>query len=318
MKLPHSLYFLLLLGALSSCQHRNCCDEVVCETVHRYGVPLAPEDWSARGQCGQIISMRKDGVAVNRNYDNGILHGECSYTFAHRDTVQKREMYEQGNLKQEQIHYTSGMPYKQTIYEGPNSQSTTVWYESGAPHARELANNNGYLLQAEYYNIDQQLESHVQDGNGLRTRRNGQGELQSIDTIENGHMILSTTYHPNGTPATTTPYINNAIEGERRTYSPGGEPKTIEIWTNNVQQGMTQEFEHGEKRADVPYINGQKHGIERRYRDDGQTVAQEINWVQGQKHGPTHSYIGNTKTTDWYFRNRQVANKATFDMMSNQ
>jgi antitoxin component YwqK of YwqJK toxin-antitoxin module len=317
MKLPRSLYFLILLGSLSSCQNRYCCDEVVCETVHRYGVPLPPEDWSERGQCGQVVSMRKDGVAVTRNYDNGILHGECTYTFAHRDVIQKRERYAQGNLTQEQLYYTSGMPYKQTSYEGPGRQSITVWYENGAPHARETI-DNGNLVQAEYYSIDQQLESSVENGNGLRTRRDGQGQLQSVDTIQNGQMVLSTTYHPNGAPAVVTPYVNGMIEGERRIYLPGGEPAAIEKWSGNVQQGITQEFEHGEKRADIPYVNGNRHGIERRYRDDGQTIAQEIAWVQGQKHGPANSYIGNTKTTDWYFRNRQVANKATFDMLHNQ
>jgi antitoxin component YwqK of YwqJK toxin-antitoxin module len=317
MKLPRSLYFLILLGSLSSCQNRNCCDEVVCETVHRYGVSLPPEDWSERGRCGQVVSMRKDGVAVTRNYDNGILHGECTYSFAHRDVIQKREMYEQGNLTQEQLHYTSGMPYKQTNYEGPGRQSMTIWYESGAPHAREII-DNGNLIQAEYYSMDQQLESNVENGNGLRTRRDGQGQLQSVDTIQNGQMVMSTTYHPNGAPAVITPYVNGMIEGDRRTYLPGGEPATIEKWRGNLQHGTSQEFEHGEKRAEVPYVNGRKHGIERRYRDDGQTLAQEITWVQGQKHGPTYSYIGNTKTTDWYFRNRQVANKATFDMMHSQ
>lgn len=317
MKLPRSFYFLILLGALSSCQNQNCCDEVVCETVHRYGVPLQPEDWSERGQCGQVISMRKDGVAVTRNYDNGILHGECTYTFAHRDVVHKREMYEQGKLMQEQVYYTSGMPYKQTNYEGPDRQSITIWYENGAPYAREMV-DNGNLVQAEYYSIDQQLESNVENGNGLRTRRDGQGQLQFVDTIQNGQMVISTTYHPNGAPAVITPYANGMVEGERRTYLSGGEPATIEIWKGNVQHGVTQEFEHGEKRADVPYVNGLRQGIERRYRDDGQTIAQEITWVQGHKHGPANSYIGNTKATDWYFRNQQVPNKATFDMMSNQ
>ncbi len=115
-----------------------------------------------------------------------------------------------------------------------------------------------------------------------------------------------------------TPYVNGVIEGERRTYLPGGEPATIEKWTGNAQHGTMQEYEHGEMRAEVPYVNGNKNGIERRYRDDGKTLAQEITWVHGQKHGPTLSYIGNTVKTDWYFRDRPVANKLTFDMMSNQ
>lgn len=318
MHLPRSIFFLFILGSVASCQsNRNCGDEVVCETVHRYGVALEPEDWSSRGQHGQVVSMRKDGVAVTRNYDAGVLHGECCYTFPNRDVIQKKEYYEQGVLKRENTHYSTGFPQKQITYESPDFHAMTTWYENGAPHCHEYL-NNGNLMRGEYYSVDQQLESRIDEGNGLRTIRDGQGQLQSVDTIKNGKMTLRTTYHPNGMPATMTPYVNGSIEGERRTYLAGGEPATIEAWTNNVQHGTTQIYEHGEKLADVPYVNGNRHGIERRYRDDGQTVAQEKTWVQGQQHGPSYSYMGNKTTTDWHFRNRPIPNKATFDMLSNQ
>lgn len=318
MKLPRFLFILILLGVATSCQsHRECCDEVVFETVHRYGVPLEPEDWSSRGQHGQVASLRKDGVAVTRSYEAGILHGECSYSFPHRNVIQKKEIYDQGILKQEFAHYPNGFPQKQIVYESPKRQSVTAWFESGAPHSREEV-ENGDLVCGEYYSVDQQLDSRVEGGNGLRTLRDGQGMLQSVDTIENGQIALRTTYHPNGIPATVTPYVNGDIEGERRTYLSGGEPATIETWTGNIQHGTTDVFEYGEKLAEVPYANGYREGIERRYRDGGQSVAQEFTWVNGQKHGPSYSYMGNTSQTDWYFRDRQVSNKATFDMLNSQ
>lgn len=318
MKLPRSFSLLILLGSVTSCQsNRDRCDEVVCETVHRYGVPLEPEDWSARGQYGQVVSMRKDGVNVMRNYEAGILHGECTYTFPYRDVIERKEIYHQGNLRQEYIHYPSGFPQRQVIYESPERQSVVIWYESGAPHYREEI-ENGHLVRGEYYDPNQQVESRVEEGNGLRICRDGHGQLQSVDTIQDGQMIFSTTYHPNGMPATITPYANGVIEGERRTYLPGGEPLTIEEWHGNTQHGMMQVFEHSEKQAEVPYVNGYKHGIERRYRNDGQAIAQEITWVKGLKHGPCYHYVGNTTKTDWYFRNRPVPNKSTFDMLMNQ
>ncbi len=319
MKLPRFFCFFILVGSsITSCQsHYDCCDEVVCETVHRYGVPLEPQDWSERGQYGQVTSMRKDGVAVTRNYEAGVLHGECSYTFPHRDVIQKKEVYEQGNLKQEVSHYPNGFPQSQVMYQPPHSQYVITWYESGAPYSREQI-ENGNLMHGEYYSIGQQIESRIEQGNGLRTCRDGQGQLQSVDTIQNGQMVLKSTYHPNGVPATVSPYVNGVIEGERRTYSSGGEPATIEMWKDNMQHGTTCVFEQGEKRTEVPYVNGRRHGIERRYRDDGQSVAQEITWIQGQKHGPAYSYVGNTTQMDWYFRNRPVSNKSTFDMLNNQ
>jgi antitoxin component YwqK of YwqJK toxin-antitoxin module len=319
MKLSRFVLFLMLLGGMTACQsHRNdCCDEVVCETVHRYGVSLAPEDWSARGQHGQVTSMRKDGVCVTRNYDAGVLHGECSYTFPYRSIIQTKEIYNQGQLSQEEVHYPCGLPLRQTIFTTPNHCSVTTWYESGAPHARETFAAE-HLIDGEYYSTEQQIESRVENGSGLRTCRDGQGQLQCVDSIENGQMVLKTSYHPNGIPATVTPYVNGVIEGECRTYLSDGEPATIESWRGDAQHGITHVFEQGEKRAEISYVNGCKHGLERRYRDDGKTVAQDIVWVREQKHGPAYSYIGDRTITDWYFRDKPVANKATFDMLTNQ
>lgn len=316
MKKAPLLPCLIVLASLASCQSgREPCDEVVCETVHRYGVALDPQDWSERGQNGQVVSMRKDGVTVTRSYEEGVLHGDCTYTFPHRDVIQKREVYNQGALNQEIEHYSNGLPRRQVNHESPQKQTAVVWYESGSPQAREEL-INGELVQGEYYNANHQVESRVDESNGFRTQRDGSGRLSAVDTIEKGQMVMSTTYHADGTPATVTPYVNGAVEGERRTFLPGGEPATIEQWSGNVQHGNTTVFEQGEKRADVPYVNGTKQGVEKRYR--GEAVAQEVNWVQGEQHGPTTTYIGDTKQTDWHYRGKNVRTKATFDMLNSQ
>lgn len=307
---------LCLLVFLASCTQNSCpSDEIVCETVHRYGVPLDPQDWSERGKSGQVVSMRSDGVTVTRSYDEGTLHGECSYTFPNRDVIQKKEMYDRGALCQEIEHYPSGLPERQVTHESPQKKSTIAWYESGSPKANEEY-ANGKLAQGKYYNSNHQIESQVDESNGFRTNRDGVGRLVAIDTVENGETVASTNYHPDGTPSAVTPYVKGSIEGERRTYLPGGEPSTIEQWKANQQQGITTVFEQGEKRADVPYVNGVKQGVEKRYR--GNVVSQEVTWEQGQQHGPTSTYVGNTKQTEWYFQGKKVANKASFDMLSNQ
>ena len=128
MKAPFTFILLCLLISITSCQtNRQPDDEVVCETVHRYGVPLAPDDWSERGQNGQVVSIRKDGVTVSRSYDAGVLHGECTYTFPNRDVVQKKEIYHQGSLTQEFAHYPNGLPQQQKIYQTPSRLSAMVW-----------------------------------------------------------------------------------------------------------------------------------------------------------------------------------------------
>ena len=309
---------LIILAFLASCQtSSDPCDEVVCETVHRYGVQLDPDDWSERGKNGQVVSMRKDGVTVTRSYDEGTLHGDCTYTFPNREVVQKKEVYNQGALSQEVYHYPSGLPQQQVVHESPQKKSVTAWYESGSPQAREEHAKEG-LVQGEYYNANHQIESRVDEANGFRTRRDGLGKLEAIDRIENGQMVESTTYHPDGTLPQSLPMSRESSKGSGARYLPGGEPATVEKWANNVQHGKTTVYEQGEKRAEVPYLNGVRHGVEQRYRNGGEIIAQEITWGEGTQHGPTHTYIGETKQTDWYFQGKKVPNKATFDMFSNR
>ena len=317
MKIHYSFYFLFSLVCITSCQsHRSSCDEVVCETVHRYGVPLEPDDWSARGQNGQVFSMRKDGVAVMRTYEEGILQGECTYSFPYRETVQKREIYGQGQLTQELVYDSNGLPWQQTSFISPKRQTVITWYESGAPKSHEEL-EGGLIVKGEYYNLQQQVESRVEDANGLRTYFDNQGQLKSIEQVQKGQLISSTSYHPCQTPAAITSYKNGQIEGQRRTYLTGGEPATIEEWKNNKQHGNTILFEQGEKVADVSYVNGYKQGIERRYRGED-TVAQEIHWVQGKKQGSCVNYFGTTSQTDWYFQDRKVPNRIVYEMLCNQ
>lgn len=300
---------------LTSCQQRGC-NDVVCETyVHRYGVPLAAADWSERGQHGQVISTRKDGVVVCKNYESGVLQGETTYTFAHRETVAKKEIYDQGHVTEELYYYSSGMPQRQITFEPCGNQRILTWYESGAPQCKELY-SEGRLIQGEYLNPSQQQESMVVDQNGLRTLRDDYGQLLSIDEIQNGQMITRRTYYSNGAPAAITPYVNGVIEGKRWCYHMGGEPATIEDWRGNCQHGNTEVFENGEKTSDLPYVNGRVHGIQRCY-GHGQRLTQENNWVQGQQHGPSYTYVNDTTQTNWYFKDRKV-NKATYEVLCSQ
>lgn len=301
---------LLVLILATGCQSQYD-DDVVSETyVHRYGVPLDPDDWSARGQDGQVVTTMKDGVIVARGYEAGELHGETTYTFPHRDTIQKKEIYDQGDLNHEVWHYSSGAPQKQISYTGPNSYTAVTWYENGAPHCKEQYEQDRLIL-GEYFNPSYQMESQVVNGQGTRTKRDEFGQMISIDEFQDGEMKLSTTYHPNGSPATITPYANGVEEGQRRTFLPGGEPATIEEWQNGRQHGNTVIFQNGIKFSDMPYRNGQRNGMERRYRN-GQELAEEVTWVNDRKHGPAYSYVGDTKRTTWYLQDRET-NKATYD-----
>lgn len=314
--LPVLIPFLSLLASCAT-PRPPCVDEVVCQThLHRYGVPLDCNDWCQRGQDGQVISTLKSGVVVATNYDKGVVNGETTYTFPHRDVIQRREVFDHGTLLEKFEYYPNGLPFRQTSYESPVRYSAVQWFENGAPQCRETYEND-LLCCGEYYTMDHLVESRVDDRTGSRVVRDGLGQLVSTDTIQGGQMMFQTTYYPNGSPLAVTPYFNRMVEGERRTYSPCGEPLTIEQWRNGVQEGNTVVFECGDKVADAPYVRGRKHGIEKCYRDNGGVLVSETQWVKGVRHGRCKTYINEVSTEDWYFRDRLV-NKATFDMLCTQ
>lgn len=307
---------LLSCCVLSSCQGRRPASEtVVAETyLHSYGVALPEGEWKERGENGRIVSLRQDGVEVVKTYARGILHGECSYSFPHKSTFAKKEYYRQGDLYQTIDFYTSGMPKQQATDQG-EIRLITHWYESGAPQAKEEI-VEGILQTGKYLDLSQEVEAEVSGGEGKRIRRDGYGLLESIDTISQGAMTLSTTYHPNGTPAAITPYVQEVVEGQRKTFSPAGDPLAIETWVDGKQHGITFLFENGAKVSEMPYIQGKRQGVEKRFRDETQLV-QEVSWVNDQRHGPSYSYLGGSTQITWYFRDQEVS-KAAYDALSNQ
>lgn len=312
-RLPYAFALVLLLSGCNS----NPNDDIVEERyVHRYGVPMDPDDWSERGRQGQIVATRNDGVTVTNTYDAGVLDGETTFTYPHRNTIQKREIYSKGYLKEEFWNYSNGLPSKHVIHNSPTNYISIVWYDNGVPQCRENYDNN-LLVQGEYFTPANLQESVVNNQEGTRTLRDCYGALQSIDEIKNGQMTTRNIYHPNGAPQSITSYVNGDEHGQKRTFMPGGDPNTIEQWTKGSQHGPTIVFENGEKVSETPYVNGKKHGIEHRYGEDGKTVVEDVTWVQGQKHGPSYTYVGNSRKIDWYFQDKPV-NKATFDALSNQ
>lgn len=316
MRMKQQLLLASLLLTLNACKSRTN-DEIVNETyVHRYGVELPRADWEARGQDGCVRSVRKDGVMISTNFEAGVLHGEMSYTFPHSSVVQLREYYDRGCLTRDIQYFTTGTPYQETVYTAPSQRTVTTWYDNGVPQAHETYNDND-LMEAEYFTTTNHKESSVSSGNGYRLKRDRFGQMISRDEIQDGQLVTCTTYHSNGSPQSVTPCENGVPHGSRMTYHPDGAPDTIENMHSGYQTGLTTVFENGEKYAEVPYKAGNKHGVERIYRD-GSSLVGEVTWANGQKHGPSHSYVENQVKTDWYYQGKSVSNKSTFEAMKSQ
>lgn len=306
----------LLASIITSCQHcpPPCPEDPVCEKyVHRYGVDLPQDDWISRGQSGQIISKMKDGATVSKNYNNGILEGDTTYSFPHSTLVQRTETYSKGYLIKEVVSYPSGVPMQQTTYESPTSKTVLTWYETSAPHSKE-SYDQGLLVEGEYYLPSGQLESKVEMKEGIKMNRDQLGLLISRDEIKDGMIVLKTEYYPSGTPKTVASYSHGELNGQVVTYLVGGEPSCIEQWSSGKQDGLTVVYQNGEKYAEVPFVNGVRHGVEKRYHD-GKDVIEEITWNNGVRHGPSYVYVDGAVKTQWYFQDKEVS-KASFEMLS--
>jgi antitoxin component YwqK of YwqJK toxin-antitoxin module len=287
---------------------------VVDETyVHRYGVPVSQEDWSASGNHGKIVTTMASGVVVSTSYDSGVLDGDTTYTYPHSSAIEKVDTYANGVIQKQTSYYMSGATKQEVTYNSPQNRTHVSWYESGAPKSTE--NYQGNLLsQGTYYGDNNQVESEVINSNGKRIRRDDYGQLVAEDTIQNGQQTTATTYHPNGSPKEVYPYENGKINGQVKTYLPAGEPKTVEAWKDGVPHGTKTEYVNGEKVSDTEYMNGQKHGTEQRYRD-GTEVVHEITWNNGQKQGPSTSYLGNNPQTTYYHQDKPVS-KSNYDLQN--
>lgn len=308
-----TVLFALASIALTGCRSYRQYSDVVKETyIHKYGVPMTQTDWANQGEDGQVVSLRKDGVTVSTSYAKGEIDGPTTYSFPNSSTVQFVETFAHGELVSRRENYPSGVPMREEIFEGGSRTGQLCWYEDGTPKVKETY-RDGLLVNGEYRNSLNVLESRVAQGDGVRIYRTESGDLLSKDTIQYGQMIERVTYFAHGDPSTCTPYRNGAIHGTRLTFLPGGLPLTVESWEHGVQEGTTVVYQNGERIAEVPYVAGLKHGTEYRYRD-GELLVEEVSWKNDLQHGQRKLHVDGDIKTEWYFEGALVSRSA-YDRM---
>lgn len=295
---------------------RDRCYVVDEKYVHKYGLEVGSTDWKARGQNGKVISTLDNGVVVTQMYESGTLEGETTYTFPHSNTIEKTEIYKNGELVKTILNDDAGIPKKEMEHLPEGQQIISEWYSDGTPQCWEKYQDS-YLVEGNYYNSSNKVEQRIDNGSGTRIVRDRYGDIISTDNYESGVLVSKTTYHKNGSPKAITPYRNNICEGTRRTFLPAGEPEALEQWVGGIQQGETIEFKNGEKYAEIPFQNGKKNGIEKRYRD-GKTLIEEISWRDNVRHGPSDTFVnGKVTKTEWYINGQKVS-KSTWDLNSHK
>lgn len=306
----------LLLG-LTSCQQSSSFDDVVSQQyVHKYGFPLSEQEWEQRPQDGQIVTTLKNGVKIARNYDGGLLHGLTTYTFPHSQVVEKSHLYDHGTLLKESLNDPSGMPLREEIYEFDERTIITLWDEKGSPLSVEEYDGE-LLVEGKYYTTEHELEAKVENGSGERVKRDRSGLLVSRDLMQNGLIAERTTYHPNGQVHTVSHYHDYQLHGEQLKFSSTGRPLLKLQWDHGVLDGVKISYRNGFKVAEIPYINGQKHGTEYHYDDLGNLTA-EIQWRNDKKHGCSKFYADEGFVESEWFFNGQLVSGDKFELLENR
>lgn len=300
--------FVSIIGCalFTACQSSGPLDQVVSQTfVHKYGFETSAEEWEAREQDGQVVSVMKNGVKVTRSYQNGQLHGPTTYTFPHSSVVEKLLVYDLGTLLKESVNDAAGMPIREEVYEFDNRTIITLWDKKGVPLSVEEYDDE-ILMEGKYFTPEHELEAEVVQGFGERVKRDRAGLLISRDAIQNGVIAARTTYHPNGNIHTVSHYHDYQLHGEQCKFTASGRPLMELNWNHGVLDGLKHIYRNGSKVAEIPYIKGQKHGTEYHYDDLGNLTA-EIEWRNDKKHGPTKLHSEEATDTEWYFKGKTVS-----------
>lgn len=316
MKRTHLSLFVVTSLVLASCGQNASPEQVVSQKfVHKYGFDVSPKEWEERAKDGQIVEELKNGVTITRAYENGQLHGPTTYTFANSSVVEKLLVYDQGTLLKETIFDAKGMPVREDLYEFDDRNIITLWSNRGVPLSIEEYDNET-LVDGKYYTPDHELEAKVENGYGHRIKRTREGLLISRDEIKNGSMAERTTYHPNGEIHTVSHYDDYQLHGSQTKYSSSGIPLMELSWNHGVLNGQKVIFRNGIRVAEIPYINGAKHGTEYHYDDLGNLIS-ETTWRNNKKHGCCKSYTEDSIDSEW-FHNGMAVDAQKFVLLENR
>ena len=304
---------LLALCGCDKSEKKGKKDVVTQRYIHKYGYDVSKDEWNTNQYPGQIVTTLKNGVTIASAYEDGVLHGQTTYTYPHSQTLESLHMYEQGNLVKKISYDIKGIPQKEEIYLTPTHVKTKFWYNTGTPMCVEERLDNN-LIEGEYFTMKNETESYVRDGMGTKTIRTQDGNLFARESVESGIIVARESFHPNGSPHIVFGYKNGYIDGEKRVFGPTGDPILLETYTMGRLHGICTYFQNGYKYLETPYQNGRKEGIERQY-IDGETLVEETEYHEGQKHGPSTFYCDGISKTEWFYNNELVS-KNKFEELS--
>ena len=302
-----SLYLLGFLGlALASCNNKGQDSNVVSQKyIHKYGYAVSKNEFEERKYPGQIVTVLKNGVTTTSTYENGQLHGSSTHTFPHSQTVESYMLYNQGALVKQIVYDIKGMPIREEVQLSPTRVASTQWYADGTPMSTEEYIGKE-LLDGQYFTRQNEVESRVEKGKGIRTVRDLQGLLLSREQIDDGFLTKRDTFYASGAPESVAYFVRGVINGEKKSFAENGEPLAIKEYVNGKLHGKVTFFKNGARSVEMHYLDGQKNGLEIHY-IDGDIVSQEILWENDKKHGPSKYYVDGIAQVEYYYDGSKIS-----------
>lgn len=306
----------LLLVGLYGCNSSNKtkqADVVSQRYIHKYGYDVSKDEWNSNHYPGQIVTTLKNGITIVSAYEDGVLHGPTSCSYPYSQTLETLQIYEKGHLVKKTSFDIKGVPQKEELFLSPGHVKAKLWYSTGTPMCVEERLDD-VLLEGEYYTLQNELESKVENRAGIKTLRSQDGSLLAKETISQGGVAARETFHINNTPHTIVSFRNGLLHGEKRMFGITGEPILVENYECGELQGACTYYQNGYKYQETPYRHGKKHGIERQY-IDGESLVEETEYYDGLKHGPSTFYVDGLSKTEWYYNNEFVS-KGKFEELT--
>ncbi len=303
------LYLLGFLGLFLAgcCKDKQECNVVSTRYIHNYGYAVSKDEFETKKYPGQAITVLKNGVTITSTYENGLLHGPSTHTFPHSQTVETRFIYNQGSLVKEVVYDVAGMPLREEVRLSPTRYVSTKWYNDGNGIPLSIEEYAGdELVEAQYFNRQNEVESRIQKGKGTRVVRNNQGVLLAREEIDEGYATKKDTFYANGAPESTAYYVRGVLNGEKKSFTENGEPLAVREYIAGKLHGKTTFYKNGARSVDVHFLDGLKNGLEIHY-IDGSVVSQEIVWENDRKHGPSKYYVDGIAQVEYYYDGRPVS-----------
>lgn len=298
----------IALMSLCGCQQSSKTkknDIVSQRYIHKYGYDVSKEEWKNNLYPGQVVTTLKNGVTVISSYEDGVLHGATSFTYAHSQTMESLQIFERGNLVKKTSFDIKGVPKKEEVFLSPGHVRTKLWYKTGTPMCLEETLDSK-LIEGEYFTAENDVESKVEAGEGIKTIRLEDGSLLSRESFKDGICVAKETYFPSGSPETMTYFYKGQLHGEKKVFGASGDPIAVENYSYGKLHGLSTYFQNGYKYLESPYKLGKKEGIERQY-IDGESIVEETEYHAGLKHGPSTFYSDGISKTEWYYNNDYVS-----------